>query len=566
VFCVSDKDLQQTIAPDELNQILCVLPPVSAVEKIRQYFSHKESLLLVVLSMADQEQTSPLSESKAAVLKADVSVGELQRMESSTDDLLGDQRPKFSSLIQGVINWIQNKTTSKSRILQELNARDSATTMMKRAGRILWRVLFFLGKRSVAHTKTAIKTLASEQERTRLKKRIRLGKDTGFARLRSIIQHTQNVPRATRFLVLGIIVAVIVLLVGISTLSKSQARSEEEKAYQTTLATIDDLMERAGGAVIYKDEDQARSLYLNAEPLIETLPPDTPERESAAQALTTDLEAALDEIRHLVTIPNPPLLGDLSNVSDGVFGNSLISSAGKLYVFGSDGRVYTFNRENKRFEVLVGDEAKTSPARSSSEEEGRIYVLGEDGVVSLISQEEGTVQVTGVSNSSLVDIEAYANRLYALRPTVGSQEGQVLRFDRSGSSFSGESNWITSRTVSFDHAVSLTIDGSVYVLMENGRISRFDSGSEEGFEVGVVDPSISAATKLWTNPESTYLYVLEPGLNRLIVFEKETGEFVVQYRSSAFGDLTDFSVDEAGYTIYLLAGSKLYSIAASHIK
>ncbi len=566
VFCVCDRDLQQAIPPEELNQILCTLPPVSSVEKIRQYFSHKDGLLLTVVKVGGPELSVSTLDARSAMAKADVSVDEFQRMESETHDLLEDQRPKLSSLVQSLVAWIKHRTQSKSRILQDLNARDSSLVAIKRVGRMLWRVLFFLGKRSWKHTTQAIKTLSNEQERTRLKKRIRLSKETGLERIKQAVRRTQRIPRATKFLLLGIGVAVVVLVVGISFLSQSQARSAEEKTYQERLTTIDDLMERAGGAVIYKDEDQARSLYMNAETLISELPTDTPERASKAAALTTDLENALDEIRHVVTIPNPPLLGDLANLSDGVFGNSLIEREGQLFVFGSDGRIYTFNRETKRFEVTIGDDAKASPALSASEEEGRLYFLGEDGNVYFVSPEDATLEATGAGSNTWVDLEAYASRLYVLRPSTGGQEGQILRFDRSGSKFSGESNWITSRTVSFDSAISLAVDGNVYVLMKNGNITRFASGSEEGWDVGVVDPAITNATKMWTSPESNYLYILEPATNRLIVFEKESGEFVVQYRSGAFASLTDFVVDEEGYTIYLLAGSKIYSIAASHIK
>ena len=142
----------------------------------------------------------------------------------------------------------------------------------------------------------------------------------------------------------------------------------------------------------------------------------------------------------------------------------------------------------------------------------------------------------------------------------------VVRFTRSGSSFDGQTDWITSRTVPLDTAVSLTVDGDVYVLMQNGSVSRFANGSEEGWSTGLVDPRLTQASKVWTSADSAYLYVLEPTTQRLVVFKKDTGEFVVQYRSDAFQGLTDFVVDEDGYTMYLLAGSKLYSIAPSHLE
>ena len=103
-------------------------------------------------------------------------------------------------------------------------------------------------------------------------------------------------------------------------------------------------------------------------------------------------------------------------------------------------------------------------------------------------------------------------------------------------------------------------------LKKDGSIIRYMNGSEVGWKPGVVDPPLTDATDLWTDADSAYLYVLEPSTKRLIIYKKETGEFLVQYRSDAFSNLTDFLVDEKNYSIYLLTGPKLYSIAASHLK
>jgi hypothetical protein len=463
----------------------------------------------------------------------------------------------MSSLLTKVLGWISSKAQSKSRILRDLQAKDTVMTSGKRMGRTLWRLLHLAIKLVLKHTRTIIKTLGNPQERQRLKKRVHLG---------SVIFRLQHIPRSTRFLLLGIILAVCMLVIGIALLSKSQARSQAENSFQERLTTIEDLLERAAGAVIYKDEDQARSLYVNAQTLLESLPSDTPDRLNKKQSLLSDIESALDEIRHLINIPNPPLLGDLAQVNDGVFGNSLIQNQDTLYVLGSDARVYRFHRTEKRFQLALDDEKVDAVARAATQEDGRMYFLGDDGVVYTFSTEKEAIETTGVGNQVWVDIEAYANRLYVLRPTRQGQEGQVLRFERSGNTFSQESNWITSRTTSLDQAVSLAVDGTVFVLSKNGEIVRFSTGSEVDWDTGVVDPVISQATKIWTDADSQYIYVLESRTNRLIVFEKESAKFLVQYRSPAFAGLTDFVVDEKGYTIYLLAGSKLYSIAPSHLK
>ncbi|MCR4314422.1 MAG: hypothetical protein NUV84_04215, partial [Candidatus Uhrbacteria bacterium] len=246
--------------------------------------------------------------------------------------------------------------------------------------------------------------------------------------------------------------------------------------------------------------------------------------------------------------------------------NAITFSSGNVLVAGSDGRLYQYNQTEKRFDVIANLEAGSLSPVAMSQEDGRIYILGADGQTYGVSFENQTLLSLTQKDDRWVDVEAYANRLYFLRPTTDSGEGQIIRFTRSGLTFDQETEWITSRTIPFDTVVSLTIDGNVYALMTDGSVSRFANGSEEGWSTGVVDPRITQASKIWTSSESSYLYVLEPATQRLIVFQKETGEFVVQYRSDAFQGLTDFVVDEAGYTMYLLAGSKLYSIAPSHLE
>jgi len=51
-----------------------------------------------------------------------------------------------------------------------------------------------------------------------------------------------------------------------------------------------------------------------------------------------------------------------------------------------------------------------------------------------------------------------------------------------------------------------------------------------------------------------------------VVYRKEDGAFLVQYRSDAWSGLTDFVVDETNKNIYLLAGQNVYTIQASHIQ
>ncbi|MBT5808255.1 hypothetical protein HOI18_03195 [Candidatus Uhrbacteria bacterium] len=560
VFCVTEKELQREIQPDELNSILSTLPPIGAVEKIRQYFSHKESLSLIVLKA--HLNNSEDIQSFESTHRSKLSVSELVDTEDETEKLLEDQSPSFTSMGNKIVQRVMDKITSKDSAYSQHTHLSAATKRFSRtAVKVGSKYARTIAQTSIKKAKK-LSTTEGRKETVRNVKALRGRTESIF---QSLAESSNRVPRSTKYLAGGLILAVVVLSLGISTLSKSKAQSAEQEAFDEQIVQIEDIVERGAGAVIYKDEDQARSLFGNALTLVEDLQTNTPEREAQATELLKDIQSSLDEIRHLVTVPNPPLLGDLATVTDGVFGAALVQSNEVIYLFGTDGAVYQLDRSTKRLSVAAESEGSIA-ITAAAEEDGNMYALTQSNNVYSVNLDDATVISALQSSDTYVDVIAYANRIYLLRPSTDTVQGQILRAGLTGSTFGDPTEWITQRTTDLSKAVSLTIDGTIFVLSKDGEITRFASGSEVGWNPGVVDPPMTVASKIWTDSNSDYVYVLEPDTKRIVVFSKESGEFLVQYRSDAFTDLTDFIVDEDGYSIYLLAGSKLYSIAASHIE
>jgi hypothetical protein len=50
-----------------------------------------------------------------------------------------------------------------------------------------------------------------------------------------------------------------------------------------------------------------------------------------------------------------------------------------------------------------------------------------------------------------------------------------------------------------------------------------------------------------------------------MIFEKETGTFVVQYVSDLLEQATAFHISESSRSMYFLSGDRLYTMAASHL-
>ncbi len=562
VFCISNKELQREIPADELNSLLTTIPPTSAIEKIRQYFSVKDSIFLIVLKVG--EKIVAMKEGYAKPL-SDLSIDTMIDTEEETATLLEDRKPNVAKMAV----WIFEKLLQRkmaSRLLRDLRENQpNWKTLLHKA--------FQVSKASLKTTKhlfgKSTKLFGSLGKKETRKKIIEKVSDVSEhldTKSSELKKRITVVPRSTKFLIAGTIAAVTILYFSISWLATSQAQSKQLKAYNEQLAAIEDISERAAGAVIYKDENQARSLYANAISLVNALPTTTPDQTSKKASLLSDIDTAMNELRHMVTIPNPALMGDLSSTTSGVNGVALARVNEQLYLFGSDAHLYSLNRDQKLFTKETTEPLGNSSAiKAGSAENNLLYALQSNSVTRFNSETKEQTILDLSEPKDWTDILAYSNRLYLLEPSSPG-EGQLYRYNRSGDLFGAPSKWIEAKSTDLNNAVSFSIDGSVFVLKKDGSIIRYMNGSEVGWKPGVVDPPLTDATDLWTDADSAYLYVLEPSTKRLIIYKKETGEFLVQYRSDAFSNLTDFLVDEKNYSIYLLTGPKLYSIAASHLK
>ena len=74
------------------------------------------------------------------------------------------------------------------------------------------------------------------------------------------------------------------------------------------------------------------------------------------------------------------------------------------------------------------------------------------------------------------------------------------------------------------------------------------------------DLVIEKPTKIFTTEGDNFIYILEPTKNRLLQFDKESGDFVKQYKSKKFDDLTDLAIIEDGQAAYLLNDNVVYQI------
>lgn len=545
-LCVSNHDLPRAIQPDELNRYLSSLPPVSAMEKIRQHFPARTDLSLLILQAVE----TGIHAMNRATPRGEAAVEQMVETEAETDRLLADQGPSLIGAIRTrVSRWQEARVNGVRR-----PGFVRVVGVFKTVLRVLISLFLWMRKLGGA--------LAKVRSRTEF---INTFKSQSHGFVETIRNRVRRVPPSSRYLLAAAAMLGLALVIGINVLSASQARLKADETYRVQVISAEEKRDQAAAALIYREDDRARALYKEVQAIAAALPTDTPERKAVVDRLLADVISGFDQIRHVVNIPNPPVAADLAALGGDLRGGTALATFGKdLYAFGSDKKAYRYDAPTKSFLRVDATVGEVGTAVATVETAKDILYLDSRPGISRFDPANKQLQVTDLKPGSVTwaDLVEYSNRLYVLSPSLG----QVVRYAINDRGFDGGSNWIKAKSSDLSTAVSLAIDGTVYVLRPDGTAVRFATGNEVGWALQPADPPVTGATDIWTNVDSTFVYVLDPAGKRLLVYAKESGAFTSQYYSDAFTDLKDFHVDEAARTMYLLSGSKLFAIAATHLK
>ncbi|HEV2074173.1 MAG TPA: hypothetical protein VGR29_11095 [Thermomicrobiales bacterium] len=169
-------------------------------------------------------------------------------------------------------------------------------------------------------------------------------------------------------------------------------------------------------------------------------------------------------------------------------------------------------------------------------------------------------------------IAAFAENIYLLVPeyrniyqfTLNPEEQRV-----------GPMDWVlTGDRVTLNLAVDMTVDGNIYVLLEDGRVLTMRRGAQvASFDLPVFDPETETPLAIVSGPMTGYLYVAvvdDQGDGRVIAVDREGGhmsqlELPAGFSTGEsdvlppFDDLQDIAVDEASGTLYLVNGDAVWT-------
>lgn len=108
-------------------------------------------------------------------------------------------------------------------------------------------------------------------------------------------------------------------------------------------------------------------------------------------------------------------------------------------------------------------------------------------------------------------------------------------------------------------AISMTIDASIWLLMQDGSVLKFTRGKADNFTISGLDKAFARPLRISTSVDFDKVYVLDNGNSRIVILNKD-GLYQSQYQAKILKDAKDFEVLETSKKIYILSQGKIWEI------
>lgn len=200
---------------------------------------------------------------------------------------------------------------------------------------------------------------------------------------------------------------------------------------------------------------------------------------------------------------------------------------------------------------LLSFEAKTSGNAFTTDGKNNFYINSKS-----VFKEDKEIIKNNSDWKNPAGIGTYYNNVYVLDKVKGG----ILKFVPSGSEYSKANYFAENVSPDLTKATGMAIDGSIWVLLNDGNILKFTKGSADNFKVSGLDKPLANPTKIYTNVDIDNVYILDNGNSRIVVLKKD-GTYKEQYQATVIKNAKDFEVNEAAKKILLLSSGKIYEIS-----
>lgn len=356
-----------------------------------------------------------------------------------------------------------------------------------------------------------------------------------------------------------------------SAISKKQPTEVIQNQSQNNqlLKEIASLNERIAAAIELKQDIEASHKIEEAQNALNALKNLSDSQRTTADKLWTELNTRADTLSKTTRLTAPFTTYSFSSASSG-----MISSLPFFYGFGSGvpGLLRAgqgdIRQTQKTIELSSPEDKIVSLAKSSESNTAGFVFTKQSKMYRIVPSNNETLlqEVTPISGSFAPGdvVISYAGNLYIL----DGKSGLLWKYANTGTTYANGVNMLDINKYNIRKSVSLAIDGSLYILKQDGTLQKFTSGQPETNFVLKDIPEIAQKMlqplQIITDEDLTSLFILDAGLTssehstaRVMEFKKD-GTFIRQYGfPKEYTKVSAFDINPQEKKLWILNGSQI---------
>lgn len=198
---------------------------------------------------------------------------------------------------------------------------------------------------------------------------------------------------------------------------------------------------------------------------------------------------------------------------------------------------------------------KTKQGISFSQDKNSVYLLTDKAITS-IDKTNGSKKDIILNNQDwdqAIALSAYQGNIYILDKKEG-----VIKFIAAQNGF-GKNAYFKEAPPNLSQTKNMSIDGSIWILMGDGKILKYTKGEQENFSITGLNLPLKNPTKIFTTRDLDSLYILDNGNGRIVKLGKN-GEYQSQYHADILSSALDFEILDNDQKALILSKDKIYSL------
>lgn len=352
---------------------------------------------------------------------------------------------------------------------------------------------------------------------------------------------------------------VLVLVFGLSVVMAG-AKKQKEKKQAEYLSVVEEVKYRVGEAKGLIDLNPLRAKSLLGESkmtLDEYKQKIGGELTGELADLEKEIASLTDNVQKEYAVEDAKEWFDFNLTSEGFKGDDWGMEEEIVWVYDRN--------KNETVELNLKSKASKVVANSSQVKSGeQVGITGKRGFVvdnkakriTVLEEKEQIEELNGQEWGVIKESVAFGSNLYLLDSVAN---GQIWKYVGIDAGLSAKSGYLKAEGLDLSSAVSMAIDGSVWVLFSDGSIAKYVRGVKDAFVVAGLDEAMVEPVKIFTSPEVENIYVADRKKTRIVVIGKN-GEYQSQYVWGGVAGLKDLAVSEAEGKIFVLTGEKVFAI------